>query len=99
MELGVIVGLVVDPKLKAAQRARLFRQLYGWKDKSQFGKYEYEREGLLTDIPHVKLMRGVFIVRKQDKKKVTDFLKDKADVLTRQVVLTASDRKKLFRDK
>ncbi len=99
MELGVIVGLAVDPKLKAAQRARLFRQLYGWKDKSQFGKYEYDREGLLTGIPYVKLMRGVFIMRKQDKKKITDFLRDKAEVVTRQVVLSAADRKKLFRDK
>ncbi len=99
MKPGVIAGLAVDPKLKAAQRARLFRQLYGWKDKSQFGKYEYDREGLLTDVPHVKLMRGVFIIRKQDKKKIGDFLKDKADVVTRQVILTASERKKPFRDK
>ncbi len=99
MEHGILVGLAIDPKLKAAQRARLFRQLYGWLDKSQFGKYEYEREGLLTNIPHVKLMRGVFIVRKQDKKKITDFLKDKAEVVIRQVVLTASDKKNLFGSK
>ncbi len=99
MEPGVLVGLVINPKLKAAQRARLFRQLYGWKDKSQFGKYEYNRDGLLSNVPHVKLMRGVFIVRKRDKKKITGFLKDKAEVVIRLVVLTAADRKKLFRNK
>ncbi len=99
MELGILVGLAIDPKLKAARRARFFRQLYGWRDKSQFGKYEYDREGLLTNIPHIKLMRGVIIVREQDKKKIIDFLKGKAEVITRQVVLTAADRKKLFRNK
>ncbi len=75
-EHGILVGLAIDPKLKADRRARLFRQLYGWRDKSQFGKYE--RKGLLANEPLVRLMRGVFIVRKQDKKKVIDFLKDKA---------------------
>ena len=38
-------------------------------------KYEYKRPGLLDEIPHVKLIRGVVIVRKEDAKKLIDFLK------------------------
>ena len=98
-QVGILIGLIVNPKLKQSQRAHLFRKLYGWHDQSQYGKYQYERKGLLSDIPHVKLMRGVFIIRKQDKLKIIKFLKGKAKVVSREVILTNSDKKTLFKPK
>lgn len=93
---GCLIGITLNASLKPAIRTKLFRQLYGWRDKSQFGKYEYEREGLLSNIAHVRLIRGVFIVAQENRLKVKRFLKDKATVITREVVLTAKDKKILF---
>ena len=50
----------------------------------------------MGDIPHVKLVRSVFIVRKEDCSKVLDFLKKSgATVHVRDVVLTSEDKKVL----
>lgn len=38
------------------------RRIYGYKDASNRGQYIYQREGLLTAIPHSRLGKGVFMV-------------------------------------
>ena len=93
---GCLIGIILNASLKPAERTKLFRQLYGWRDKSQYGKYEYNREGLLSNIPRVRLTRGVFIVAQENRLKVKRFLKGKAAVVTREVVLTVKDKKILF---
>ncbi len=51
----------------------------------------------MSDIPHVKLVRSVFIVRKEDCRKVVDFLeKNGATVYVRDVIITPDDRKVLL---
>jgi len=42
------------------------RKIYGYKDASNRGRYIYEREGILTNIPHSKLGKGVFMVDTKD---------------------------------
>ncbi|HDN84131.1 MAG TPA: hypothetical protein ENG47_00050 [Candidatus Aerophobetes bacterium] len=71
------------------------QKLWGYKDKSNFGKYTYKREGLLDKIPHISPIKGVIIVRGKDYKKIFEFLKDKADIFSRRIILTAKDKKKL----
>lgn len=93
---GCLIGFAVNPRLEPAHRTKFFRRLYGWRDQSQYGKYEYKREGLLTHIPHIRLTRGVFIVAQESKNKITKFLRGKTKIVTRQVVLTLEDKKKLY---
>ena len=95
-ELGDLVGFTINAGTSPADRRRFFRALYGWRDKSQYGKYEYNREGLLSNIPHVRFTRGVFIVAQENRLKVKRFLKGKAAVIIREVVLTVKDKKILF---
>lgn len=48
--------------------------------------------GLLEDIPYVKLIRGVMIVREEDSKRVIRFLSGyNADVHIREVIHTPED--------
>jgi len=54
---------------------RFCRDLYGYKDKSYYGKYTYEREGLLSDVPHMKLTGSVIITDAKNARKVVNFLK------------------------
>lgn len=56
-------------------RSSLKRELLGYTDKSNNGQYQYEREGLLKGIPHIKPAKGVIIVKDKDCNKVKKLLK------------------------
>ncbi len=76
------------------------RVLYGQKTSSHNGKYVHWRKGFLDDIPYVKLIRGSFIVRKEDSERVVEFLLNNGvRVFLREVTLTKSDERVLCRDK
>ena len=92
---GRIVIYKMRKHLAPGMRSRLFQKLLGYEDKSNFGKYTYRRKGLLDRIPHISPARGVLIVRAKDVKKIFEFLKDKAEVFSRKILLTKKDKKKL----
>jgi hypothetical protein len=70
------------------------KRLYG-QGTSTRGKV-YRRKGLLDEIPHRKLIRGVIILSTRDANEVIKFLKEfNAEVHVRDVVLTQTDRKML----
>jgi len=77
--------------------ANIFTQkLYGQNTRTHHGKYTYHKRGLLEEIPHIRLIRGVIIVRRQDTPKVEAFLKEyKAEYYIRTIELEPSDQKKL----
>jgi len=77
--------------------ANIFTQkLYGQNTRTHHGKYTYHKRGLLEEIPHIRLIRGVIIVRRQDTPKVEAFLKEyKAEYYIRTIELEPSDQKNL----
>ncbi len=78
--------------------SELVKKLYGQRTSSHGGKYVYRRKGLLDEIPHVRLIRGVIIVRTEDRHKVTAFPESLgAEVHTRSVKLTRGDLQALER--
>ena len=93
---GILLAFSLKPRLRPRERTRFFRRLYGYVDRSQFGRYRYEREGLLSRIPHVRMIRGVLIIREEDLEAVHKFLRSVAEVQTRRVVLTREDKRQLL---
>ena len=93
--MGILLAFRLKPNLRPGERTRLFRQLYGYVDRSQYGQYRYERGGLLSEIPHVRLVRGAMILREQDHRAVQEFLVSVAEVHARRVVLTPEDQAQL----
>jgi len=77
--------------------ANIFTQkLYGQDTRTHHGKYKCHKHGLLEDIPHIRLIRGVIMVRRQDAPRVEAFLKEYgAEYYIRTVELEPSDQKKL----
>ena len=74
----------------------LVKKLYGQNTSCQGGKYRYRRKGLLDEIQSVRLIRGVIIVRKRDKKKILELLQEfDAEIHVREVVLINKDLKVL----
>lgn len=61
---------------------------------SHDGKYRHHKHGLMEDIPHVRLIRGVIIVAGKDAGKAVVFLKKfNAEIHARRVILIIADKK------
>jgi len=59
------------------ERNRFFRGLYGWNQVvSKEKNYRYRREGLLDQIPHVKVSDSVFMVEMENMKKIMQYFEE-----------------------
>jgi hypothetical protein len=67
-----------------SERNKFFKKLYGWKQvirkEIMLGKkeksYVYKREGLLDEIPHLKVDQSSFIVPEDEFERIVGFLKE-----------------------
>ncbi len=74
----------------------LVKRLYGQRTSSHGGMYVVRRKGLLDEIPHLRLIRGVILVRTEDADGVANFLHKMAvETHMRRVMLTNANRKEL----
>ncbi len=62
-------------EVSSTLRNRFKRELVGYKDYSNMGKYNYERGGLLSNIPNYRPIRSVIIIKEKDKNKIVSLLK------------------------
>ena len=60
----------------SAQKTAIQRALNGHFDYSNNGIYTYKRKGLLEEIPHKIVGRGVILIAPKDKKKIVFLLKN-----------------------
>ncbi len=68
------------------------KKFYGQETSSHGGKYHYRRRGLLDEIPHIKLIRGVIIVSNDNADRVIQFLNEfSAEYYMRDVILLPED--------
>ena len=91
-----MVGNLIVFRFKEKTEQKLINQFckkfYGQDTSSHGGKYRYRRHGLLDNIPHIKLMGGVIIVKKEYVEKVIDFLREyDAVYYIREVILLYED--------
>lgn len=74
--------------------SRLSKKLYGQATSS--GGYSYRRKGLLDEIPHRRLIRGVFVLREKDAPAVRRLLRELGcEIHERRVELTPADERAL----
>jgi len=71
---AVLISYTLE-KTSQTQRTALNRELNGYKDFSNKGKYTYQRKGILQKIPHIKPGKSVIITKKQYKNKILKTLK------------------------
>ncbi len=95
-QTGALIAFKVAHANSHAGLNRFCRRFYGYIDKSNKGKYSYERPGFISNYPHINLLRGLIIVRLEDAEEVMTFLKaHNAEVFMREVILLHSDVQKL----
>lgn len=95
-KFGELIIFQLKPDLSRRERTKFFREFYGYKDKSRFGDYTYQRKGFLTNTHYIHLNRGAIIVAKGNKHKLISFLQKKAKIKVRRIRLTPGDQIKLF---
>ncbi len=63
------------------ERNKFFRGLYGWTQviRKDEAEYRYRREGLLNEIPHIKVDSSVFIVALKEMERVMKYMEEWED--------------------
>lgn len=82
------------------ERNKFFRGLYGWKQiiRSEKSEYRYQRNGLLNEIPHIKVDNSVFIVALKEMERIMKYMKeweDKIDYDFLKIFLEPEEYEKL----
>jgi len=76
----ILISFSVETKKfeSNTERNKFFRELYGWKQivTKNDRKYIYDREGLLDEMPHIKVDKSIFIIEKKFEHMMAQFLKD-----------------------
>jgi hypothetical protein len=57
------------------QKVLFNRAIYGYIDNSNNNSYQYKRKGILSEIPHLRLLKGALVVRKRDVSKIKPIFK------------------------
>lgn len=90
--IGDILVFRFPKKTNQKSLNQFCKKFYGQNTSSGGGKYHYRRKGLLDVIPHIKLIRGVIIVSKENTDKVVQFLREyNAEFYVRDVILLPGD--------
>ena len=90
---GTLIAFTVPTGGDRTKSSAFAKRFYGQETSAQHGRYRSRRHGLLDDIPHNKIIRGVIIVRTEDEEKVTSFLERHSAIYhVRNVELTDEDR-------
>ena len=90
---GILITYDVDmSKMSRAELTRFQRELYGWTDHSNRGKYRYDRPGILTRIPHINPSRSLLMVQKEHAGAVLTHLERyEVRAFAREVLLEGGD--------
>ncbi len=105
-ETAILISFDTDSEKfeSASERNRFFWGLHGRRQTviKNEKRYEYEREGLLDEIPHIKVDNSVFIVAMEHMKRMMEFFDgwdDKVEVKTFPVLLGRSEAKELRKER
>lgn len=84
-----------------SERNKFYKELYGWKQiiKKEKKRYVYKRDGLLDEMPHVRVDRSMFIIMKRHMERMRRFLDEWEDKIKWDMfdVLLDKERGKMLR--
>lgn len=90
--IGNIIIFRVLPSNSKLRMNKFCREFYGYKMKSNYGRYTYEKKGFLDNYPYIKIQRGVIIARSVDAGEIISFLESyNAEIFTREISLLEED--------
>ena len=97
--MDVIILVLHLPKgMKNSDLGKFVKRFYGQETSTQSGKYRYRRKGLLDQIPHRKLLRGVIIIRKSDLENVMKLLIQWKAVVDQRIIEPTEEDLKMLQE-
>ncbi|MFG1519482.1 MAG: hypothetical protein AAE977_03255 [Thermoplasmataceae archaeon] len=84
--------------MKNSDLGKFVKRFYGQETSTQSGKYRYRRKGLLDQIPHRKLLRGVIIIRKSDLENVMKLLVEWNAVVDQRIIEPTEEDLKMLQE-
>lgn len=81
------IEFTFDSKLKGSNAVKFYRKLYGCKRNSNYGKYTYLKDGVLSNIKYLKPTRSTIIVSMKDAKTLRNFFKKYNAVFDEKIVV------------
>lgn len=83
------------------ERSKFFRELYGWKQivPKEEKKYFYRRNGIMDEIPHIKIADSVFIIAMKNMQKMMRFFDEwsnKVDYEMMEIMMKRDRLKKII---
>ena len=88
-------------------RNKFFRGLYGWKQtivkhaerKKEEKRYEYRREGILDEMPHIRVGQSSFIVPENEFRRIQEFFDEwEKKVIWRNIKIILDDFNTAFEE-
>ena len=76
-----------DARLSGSAKTKFYREFYGWKNFSNFGKYLYLKDGILSNIPYLKPTRSTVIVPRRHAKTIREFFKKNSVVFNEKIIV------------
>jgi len=62
-------------KIEHYHKVLFNRALFGFIDNSNHGSYQYKRKGILSEINHLRLLKGAIIVKKSEIYRIMPYFK------------------------
>lgn len=91
-KIGKLIVFKVSTKNPKSIIDKFCRQFNGYVDRSNNNQYQYHRKGFIENFPHIKLTRGVIIVRDCDSDVIVSFLESyNAEIFVRDIILEDND--------
>lgn len=92
----VIIYQLDTKKLAKKDIVKFHRELYGYTDYSQYGRYKYCRKGLIDEVKAWNPCSSVIVSKKEDSKRIINLIrKFTKKIFVRDVILTEKDMKKI----
>lgn len=80
MQTAILISFdtVRENFVSVSERTKFYKELHGWKQTivKESGRYEYNREGLLNEIPNIPVSNSVFIVAQENMKRMQEFFRE-----------------------
>jgi hypothetical protein len=97
MAMGWILSYSLPRGTPASERRRFERSLFGYTDRSYYGAYQYEREGFLSNKPHIALRSGILLLPLDHRASAEKFIRaQNGSVWRRKLELSLNETKRLY---
>ena len=95
MKTAILIAFTLSYEGRSrGEISRFYRELYGYRSHSHFGRYISRKAGFLDGIKNIRYTKGMFMIRKEDQGRVVAYLKSRGATISKWEVLPGTEEQK-----